>query len=513
MSRFDKCNEALNYLYDAHPHTNEFYGMLTTLGVDDKYKGQMLFAPHFDDWIKHFKNISDIEVYSATQNPYFLLFENNFYVSDAHDAIKFYVPLKPEVVNNGAKVLFEFLAKNKIEHASKIGKDVRNDAVVLRVKSLDDYDLIANFIQSTPYLRDNMLDSNPFVASKNGICLAHDGLQSYNQILSIYLSSYIKTLSEHEKSTGIKPVVDVDSFLNHINNIYTSVFVEGCDYGDTYGRHSNKSLGFDVNSVQEMADYLIITEQMLIALDKTKNVDDSLNYLSNIDSDFRKSKENDIANLSVYKKKEKEAKMDSLFSFLESIHAEHKAREETSKNELLISALMETYSKKGSEWLEQALYECIIHSSFNGFTRENNSRQILIDNFSSKDIEEIIKCKSGHLDVKTAIKIFISTVFEPPYDIENPKSAEDYLIAACIATLKKHGSNQLRSAIVKGLNCNYGFFTNDNNARINLLANVEFHNFLTVMQNILFANGFDLNNISVDQFVMYVESISDLKLS
>lgn len=68
--------------------------------------------------------------------------------------------------------------------------------MVLRVKNKDAIDKINAHINADEYLKNGLLNTNPFAFIDNNISVTWDGFLSYNSVVSDWISSYINTLKE-----------------------------------------------------------------------------------------------------------------------------------------------------------------------------------------------------------------------------------------------------------------------------------------------------------------------------
>ena len=112
---------------------NNIYTLLIYFGMP-KDEVRRHIDVFFPSWIEHFKNAKNIEVVNEDDWSYFCQFKNNKSNKDCSNSeqLKIYIPMDSLHVEKGAKILFEYLERQNIEHVSKIGSHSRVDDVVIR---------------------------------------------------------------------------------------------------------------------------------------------------------------------------------------------------------------------------------------------------------------------------------------------------------------------------------------------------------------------------------------------
>ena len=171
------------------------------------------------------------------QLPHFLWFRNKNKSMDFADAVKLYIPLDEEHLCEGAKQLFTYMDKEDILTESKIrfkGETTLDD-IVVRVKDMEDAEKVINYVNNNQYIKEGLLNPNPFLITKDNIGMTMDGNESYNSKTANMMAYYIwnnkdnldninldtyrmyleekeKELSEVAKETGnydLKNIVDI----------------------------------------------------------------------------------------------------------------------------------------------------------------------------------------------------------------------------------------------------------------------------------------------------------------
>ena len=127
------------------------------------------------------------------QLPHFLWFRNKNKSMDFADAVKLYIPLDENHLCEGAKQLFTYMDKEDILTESKIRfkGEVTLDNIVVRVKDIKTAERVINFINNNEYIKEGLLDPNPFLINKDNIGITMDGNESYNGKTATMMAYYI----------------------------------------------------------------------------------------------------------------------------------------------------------------------------------------------------------------------------------------------------------------------------------------------------------------------------------
>lgn len=200
---------------------NMVYTKLTGLGIPE-HDNHTKIEHNFDDWINHFSNNQNINVFVAERWKYFCQFiSEDKRASRAGDHLKVYIPLDSAHINRGAKEIFEFLSRENISHHSKIGKEVRFDDIVVRLIDKNDVAKLINFVTNNQYIQEGLMKPNPFILDVNGIPLACDGELSFNSTVAKLIALYINT----NKKTNTLYQVGTDDFYKFIEQYYKNAFM------------------------------------------------------------------------------------------------------------------------------------------------------------------------------------------------------------------------------------------------------------------------------------------------
>jgi len=210
--------ENIEYMYNIRYDTeykmndNEIYSWLVRL---DDSSDHRLINNYFSDWINYFNNISNITCFCDKDNwPFFCQFQNGEWKTNDY-SIKVYIPIKYNYIKEGVIELFSFLAKNNITHHSKVGSTMRNDNVVIRLKTIRDVKRLINYILDSE-IKKHLLDANPFIFTYHKIGLAMDNNLSNNIEISKLIYNYI--LSRRLFKQADKP--NEEEFCNFVYNCY-----------------------------------------------------------------------------------------------------------------------------------------------------------------------------------------------------------------------------------------------------------------------------------------------------
>lgn len=422
------------------------YSNLIYLGVENKRND---ISGNFSKWIDYFSNVSNIFVFVDPSWSYFCQFVNdnnrkNFVSGD----VKLYIPVDSEHIERSAKEIFDFLARENITHNSKIGKRVRFDDIVIRVESKEDADKIIQFVNKNKYIQSGMLPANPFTVKDNNIAIAWDGMLSYNNVVSSWVSEYIN----YEKDRNNLDNVSFSQFYSYVYAKSKSLFNEGKGL-DEYAhklylsgviKHDNDSNTID----GALVNYYYVTKLLLLSLDFSNKKEDVYSFIDMVNNEEQHRKDTDyIHRLRVGKvnknnmfteqqkaalklayeyMREKYGYEDTKDHFLEFLYTgkytaitRYKGARDllfnngidknvassivlSWKTEVLNDAIMKTYNKYGYDQAYGALMQMICYNDFSRFTNDYNARKNLIDRFQSgdsmKEVFDILRNDGEEID-------------------------------------------------------------------------------------------------------------------
>ncbi len=215
----------------------------------------------FNNWIKYYARSDKTDVFISPNWTYFCQFvSKDGKARRAREHLKVYIPLDSNHVEDGARLIFNFLEDNNISHGSKIGKKIRFDNIVVRLVNPEDVDKLINFVNNNAYLREGLLPANPFAYNRNGIALAIDGSLSYNCTVADMIDLYI----DHRKKTNTLNQVNNQDFYYYIEKLYYSYFVSKSRNGEDYNTISNYISRVLNDKVQERGQQLTEDETQRI---------------------------------------------------------------------------------------------------------------------------------------------------------------------------------------------------------------------------------------------------------
>jgi hypothetical protein len=171
------------------------------------------------------------------------------------------------------------------------------------------------------------------------------------------------------------------------------------------------------------------------------------------------------------------------------------------KMALIESIIQTNVNKHGLVHTTGAVNNYLASGNRKNFTQTNNTREN-IKLISTAELTNIIQNHSGmaHVDdVSNLVASFVSKMVKPP----------DYLKKACEATLTKYGINQTITAIEEYAQRGYPkHFTNTNDARKELINNVQPNQIYDRIVNYLAETGITLTNLDFRALVIqYIDIV------
>ena len=482
--RYKRIDAFLNYIAQIAINNPNFqitegtiYGELTRIGVTDTDRYYDI-NEIFEYWIDKFSSKENIDVVNSERWKYFCQF-NNPSQEKCRTNYKLYVPLNSSGILRGTELLFNYLADNNIKHISKVGSKIRNDDIVVRVYNVEDATKVANFINSNEYIKNNLIDVNPFMLSDGNIGYAIDEDISYSDQISNYIYSYFCELAnKNELST-----INAQGLLNHIINIYNETFVKGEKDAMTQFEMINHFENFrqDVK-VSRMANATEVAKLIIYSLNgendltRVKEIYDNLmnqNHMSQVEEHIKSN----------YERNNSLERQNEITEILPNVD----------KNEILMQAALQTLNKYGYEQAKKAIELYAIEGKANGITSDNGARQNLMNYVTSNEARQIIN--------QTCNGINFSLYMNYVLGRQALEYKESILQSACLATLEKYNINQVDTALKNATTGNFQNFTNTNNGRTLLIENVNPTEIQPLMKDILIKNGIDNNRDIQEQFL------------
>ncbi len=325
----------------------DVYANLTRIDINDKeVKANEKF---FNSWIEYFNNVPDIDVFVNQSFSYFCQFVNN--PERTYNCnIKMYIPLDKEHIERGAISIFSFMAQQGITHQSKIGKDIRNDDIVIRVERLEDAFKIQSYVDSNKYIQEGKIPLSPFSISNGAVAYAMDDSISYNIEVATNIWGYLNALKKDNRLND----ASIEGFRNYVSDVISAVSITG-DGLREYMKSRDIFGDFD-----DVTDKLVNHVEVMKLIYKASSAEASLHELMN----------HRVEVLSTEKREQDRKQIQQVLLKVSGT----KVDKSGDKSEILGQATIETYKKYGENWIKTALGEYIKKGETRGFTREKDSR-------------------------------------------------------------------------------------------------------------------------------------------
>lgn len=470
-NRIKKIDEFIKYLakielqnpnYYLNP--DSVYRLMTRYGVSKSESQYSIRSNDFPKWIDEFKDSERMRVFVSEQWKYFCQFitkDTNEYrkLKENLNHIKLYIPVDSAHIQKSAKMIFDFISKNNITHASKIGSDIRCDDIVIRLANPEDAVKIMDFVKNNRYIQEGLIDANPFVPSVNGVGFVCDGCLSFNNSISILLCSYINGLKKDKDLSS----ASFDGFKKYMDLYSKYLFDTGIEDYNLCDRHpsfQNTGIFYNVKDIRGVYSLRGIFELFDMSLKDDFSLDKYFELYNNLlDPDEyygKKKKETDtseidcegiklrvlidvmknkygedvaINQISKYIDSGREALIsrdyglrfsigndDFRNKIIDKVNSEgtdirtfitDTSKKKKSKEEYLMDACYLTYlkyedlyrsgenDKDGLSWASGALGSLIRKNQYNGFTRDTGCRENLLNNVTPDDALSILSKKLG----------------------------------------------------------------------------------------------------------------------
>lgn len=384
-----------------------------------------------------FRNNKSVNTFSS-KDGYFWAIENRGnksdqeYLNDMYNSVKIYVSVDLDNIYKVAESLFNFMINEGIVMQCKIAKGMRNDALVCRVSGKEAAIKVRDYLNGLNY--HSKFKPNPFALSCDKASFAMDGKLSYNRVLSKLLAQYFE-IRKNSKQLNDVNSDDFNVFIKMQINMFSGDYKKS--YMDLYG----------INDGEKIKDFIMICNLL------SKNIEDSLS----LEELFKYNQVKDIdvqeqnLDYSVYDEDKILYVINALTNY-DSVDDVHK--------------IIMNYIKTGD---------------IKSFTRKDDIRNIIYDNFTSNDVKNIIS------DLGWRALIQVSKI---TYD----KYGEDQLFVA-IKNLFSDG--------------NIKYFTNDYSSRSRLGLVIPPELLKSVIVNKLEENGMNISTVSLTQLIM--EEINKLE--
>lgn len=377
-----------------------------------------------------FKNNSKVNTFSS-RNGYFWAIENRCgkddkqFFSDMYNSIKLYISVDHDNIYKISELLFNFMIDNGIVMQCKISKSMRNDALVCRVSGKDSAGMVCEYLNSLNY--ESKFKPNPFLLENGKVSMTMDGKLSYNYTLAKLLEQYFRT----KKNKKQLDEVSCDQFSMFIKEqIKMLSSKQKKNFMDLYG----------IDTEDKYKDFIMICNLVIKNLDNSLSLEQLYEY-------------GDIRNLAG------------------DVERNNYSKQDEDKILYVINGLTNYYSITD---VHRIVMKYIETGEVKYFTRKDDIRTIISDNFSANDVKKIIS--------NLGYNAFIS---------------------ASRITYDKYGEEQLFAAI-KDLFNGDGLkkFTNDYGVRSRLGLVIPYDLLREVIIGKLTENGLNISSISLANFVL-----------
>lgn len=180
---------------------------------------------YFNYWLEYYKEKNNIIGFIDPTMPNYCKLRNGSFSDWGTEQIKIYIPLDLKHILNGTTQIFDFLSRENIKHNSKVASKIRFDGIVIRVGNKEDCKKIIDFVNSQEYIKEGLIEPNPFSFSKDGITIASDGKLSFNTVISCLIKKYIS----FKRQNGSSESVNCEDFYHFVEETYKELFVEKKD--------------------------------------------------------------------------------------------------------------------------------------------------------------------------------------------------------------------------------------------------------------------------------------------
>ena len=357
----------------------------------------------FSKWVKRNYNMQGINTFVSSDYPYFCQFKKMDVVPE--EAIKLYIPLDKKHLYEGANRLFDYIRSRGFIHASKIGKKIRNDNVVVRVSNMKDaYDII-NYVHSDSYIMSGLLKVNPFVVNVGGVGVAKDNSYSYNFELCKALANFICFLKSKNRLNDLS-LKGFNTFLEYLKNnsepelqeIYTLQSIIISRKNMSFNDFKNVVQGFNFEKETILREILANTSKIY---GEKMCYDAFTRYLINGDSRGLLDPDNLLSKIS----KDDVSRLMDYYGYYDTISFVHWILDPTL---YLINAYNGTKNKYGKEQADLALKEYIKYGEVKYITNQNNERRELIKNVKYDSLLSMLR---NYYNAKSADGTELSEIF------------------------------------------------------------------------------------------------------
>ena len=451
------------------------YGTLTRFGR--RVVNNEKISGNFDDFRNFFSEVDNIDVFVDKEDSYFCHFQNERSRFDFLEMLKMYVPIDDEHINEAAKRIFSFMAANNLKHSSKVASVVRIDDLVIRVPDKKTLNMVRDFIRNDDYIREGLMNVNPFLPNDGMFSYAWDGYLSYNDTLANYIVMYINGLKRYNMLDS----VSFRDFYIFIANTYKDVFENGRGIPE-FLRSMDKEP--EVCTGRDLATYEGVTKMLLLTLDpKSKGYDTFIRAYDEV-STLDRFEDCDL------KMQESITKSMMIYDSAKNLNKETINKELNKYVPLWVKVYPAMVRKYGFEVADERFLRFFETANCDYLTRDENVRT-LIDN--SRISPEIFKL------------LFIKM----------KKKQANALMLASLETFYKYNYQQLYEALYDGEKGSFDKFTSQNGVRKLVSDSINPGELRGILISTLLDRDYDISSLphEFDKLInLYIESITDEKV-
>ena len=259
--------EHIKQIFLQNPHLDinldTIYGELMLFNVENNNISRIEQSSLVDTQVNMFaKYKRNKEAHTfISKNGYFWVIENRgilhqkkFY-DNITNSIKLYIAVDSSNINMVASKIFDYIISEGIISQSKISKDFRNDALVVRIGAKDDAEKVIGFVNNLDYTSKVM--PNPFTYNVGKVNVAIDGSLSYNSTFCKLLVKYLKERNDLNDAN----LKDFGEWLQTQIDILT------------ISSDRNVFFQYGINSDRELKDYIMVAKVLSKNLDGTISKD------------------------------------------------------------------------------------------------------------------------------------------------------------------------------------------------------------------------------------------------
>ncbi len=255
MSRLDELDKFLKFYAKVMEQSPKFnitystiYDDLTNYDIDYEDRNIALYD-EFDVWRDRYINskYQNLNVYWDERQKRFLQFVN--YKGNYKKSFKLYVSLPKDKICEGVNYIFDFINRNNIETYSKVADYVRADDIVIRLSNKKDLKSVMEYINNSPFLRENSHKTNPFLMRNGIVGFSYDDTESYNLSVAKILNRYFSNIREQKNFSNCNLI----NFKDFLEDFYEKTFITKDNLSD-----------FNLSSTSSYSGYKDDSEKLLV---------------------------------------------------------------------------------------------------------------------------------------------------------------------------------------------------------------------------------------------------------